>query len=58
LGNWVGRIRDGCSPPPQELNTSVKDRSVGSGARVERGLPGALAFLVKEGRRWNIVLVG
>jgi hypothetical protein len=43
---------------PQELNTSVKDRSAGSGARVERGLPGAFAFLVKEGRRWNIMLVG
>jgi hypothetical protein len=43
---------------PQELNTSVKDWSAGSGARVERGLPGVFAFLVKEGRRWNTILGG
>jgi hypothetical protein len=51
-------MRDGCSPPPRKLNTNVKDRSAGSGARVEHGLPGVFAFLVKEGRRWNIILGG
>jgi hypothetical protein len=44
--------------PPQELNISVEDRSTGSGARMERGLPGVLVFLVKEGRRSNVILGG
>jgi len=37
--------------PPQELNTSVKEWSAGCGARVERGLPGACAFPMKEVER-------
>jgi hypothetical protein len=35
------------APPLRELNTSVEDRSAGSGARVERGLPGVFVFLAK-----------
>jgi hypothetical protein len=46
------------APPLRELNTSVEDRSAGSGARVERGLPGVFVFLAKEGRQWNKILGG